>query len=116
MFAFIENSSRPINLDYDGNIFEKLLRHLVTSFPLCHCNTPQPTHAELDKVHYELAVAILQVFWCGCLPQMKEDRQAYLPGTTDTFRRILIDAFDAGKKYAPIEEAQRRKVISQKPE
>jgi hypothetical protein len=46
---------------------------------------------------------------------MKEDRQAYLPGTTDTFRQILTDAFDAGKKYAPI-EAQRRKVISQKPE
>jgi hypothetical protein len=106
MFAFIENSRRPINLDYDGNIFEKLLRHLVTSFPVCHCNMPQPTHAELDKVHYELAVAILQVFWCGCLPQMKENRQAYGPGTTDVFRQILIDAFDAGRKYAPKEEAQ----------
>jgi hypothetical protein len=80
---------------------------LVTSFPVCHCNTPQPTHAELDKVHYELAVAILQVFWCGCLPQMKEDRQAYGLGTTDVFRQILIDAFDAGRKYAPKEEAQR---------
>lgn len=115
MLAFIENSSRPINLDYDGNIFEKLLRHLVTSFPVCHCNTPQPGHAEFDKVHYELAVAILQVFWCGCLPQMKEDREKYHPGTTDNFRQILIDAFNAGRKYAPI-EAQRRKVISQKPE
>jgi hypothetical protein len=115
MFAFIENSRRPINLDYDGNMFEKLLRHLVTSFPVCHCIQSQSTHAELDKVHYELAVAILQVFWCGCLPQMKENRQEYGPGTTDVFRQILIDAFDAGRKYAPIEEAHRRKVISQKP-
>lgn len=114
IFAFVENSRRPINLDYDGNIFEKLLRHLVTSFPVCHCNTPQPTHAEFDKVHYELAVAILQVFWCGCLPQMKENRQAYPPGTTDTFRQILIDAFDAGRKYGPIEEAQRRKNAGKK--
>jgi hypothetical protein len=109
MFAFIENSRRPINLDYDGNIFEKLLRHLVTSFPVCHCIQPQPTHAEFDKVHYELAVAILEVFWCGCLPQMKENRQWYPPGTTDIFRQILIHAFDAGRKYGSIEEAQRRK-------
>lgn len=113
IFAFIENSRRPINLNYDGNIFEKLLRHLVTSFPVCHCVQPQPTHAEFDKLHYELALAVLEVFWCGCVPQMKENRQAHGPGTTEVFRQILIDAFDAGRKYAPIEEAQRRKEISQ---
>jgi hypothetical protein len=103
MFAFIENSRRPINLDYDGNIFEKLLRHLVTSFPVCHCDKLQPTHAEFDRLHYELAIAVLEVFWCGCVPQMKEDSQTYDPGTTSVFRQILIDAFDAGRKYAPIE-------------
>jgi hypothetical protein len=108
IFAFIENSRRPINLDYDGNIFEKLLRHLVASFPVCHCNPPQPTHAEFDKVHYELPVAILEVFWCGCLPQMKENRKWYPAGTTENFRQILIDAFDAGKRYGPIEEAHRQ--------
>jgi hypothetical protein len=109
--AFIENSRRPINLDYDVNIFEKLLRQLVTGFPVCHCNPPQPMHAEFDKVHYELALAVLEVFWCGCVPQMKEKRQAYGLSTTDVFRQIVIDAFDAGRKYASIEEAQRRKVI-----
>jgi hypothetical protein len=31
---------------------------------------------------------------------MKENRQEYGPGTTDVFRQILIDAFDAGRKYA----------------
>jgi hypothetical protein len=108
IFAIIENSLRPNNLDYDGNIFEKLLRHLVASFPVCHCNPTQPTHAEFDKVHYEFAVAILEVFWCGCLPQMKENRQVYPFGVTDTFRQIIIDAFDAGRTYGPIEEAHRR--------
>ena len=39
---------------------------------------------------------------------MKENRQVYGPGTTDVFRQILIDVFDAGRKYAPVEEAQRR--------
>ncbi|MFZ0511836.1 MAG: hypothetical protein WAM14_09540 [Candidatus Nitrosopolaris sp.] len=108
MFAFIENSRRPINLDYDGNIFEKLLRHLVTGFQICHCDPPQSTHAEFDKVHYELAVAILELFWCGCISQMKENKQRYHSGTTDIFRRILIDAFDAGRKYALIEEEQQK--------
>jgi len=108
IFAFIENSRRPINLDYDGNIFEKLLRHLVASFPVCHCTSPQPTHAEFDKVHYELAVAILEVFLCGCLSQMKEDKKWYPSGTIENFRQILSDAFDAGRRYGPIEEAHRQ--------
>jgi hypothetical protein len=108
IFAFIENSRRPINLDYDGNIFEKLCRHLVASFPVCHCNPPQPTHAEFDKAHYELAVAILEVFWCGCLPQMKENKKWYPSGTIEIFRQILSDAFDAGRRDGPIEEAHRQ--------
>jgi hypothetical protein len=101
MFTFIENSHGPVNLDYQGNIFEKLLRRLVTSFSVCRCKPPQSTHAEFDKVHY---VAILEVFWCGCLSQMKENRRAYNLGTTDIFRRMLIDAFDAGRKHGPIKE------------
>ena len=108
IFAFIENSRRPISLQYDNNIFEKMLRFLVTGFPICHCNPPQPTHAEFDKVHYEVAIAILEVFWCGCLPQMKENRQAYPSGTADTFRQVLIEAFDSGRRYAPIEGARRK--------
>jgi hypothetical protein len=44
---------------------------------------------------------------------MKENKQAYDPGTTDVFRQILIDAFDAGRKYGPIEEAQRLKQMEQ---
>jgi hypothetical protein len=40
---------------------------------------------------------------------MKENRQAYHSGATDTFRQIIIDAFDAGRRYCPIEEAHRQK-------
>lgn len=77
MFTFIENSRRPFNLGYNGNFF-KLFQHLVTGFPICHCNPVQPTYAEFDKVPYELAIAFLEIFWCGCLPQMKEDRHMVL--------------------------------------
>jgi hypothetical protein len=59
------------------------------------------------KVHYELAIVIFEVFWCGCLPQMKENRQAYPAGTTDSFKQLLVDAFDAGRKYGPVEEIRR---------
>ena len=65
-------------------------------------------------MHYELAVAILEIFWCGCLPQMKENRQAYPPGTTDTIRKILADAFDVGRKYGP-EEMRRQKEQARTP-
>jgi hypothetical protein len=34
---------------------------------------------------------------------MKENRKAYHSGTTDIFRQILIDAFDAGRRYGPVE-------------
>jgi hypothetical protein len=39
---------------------------------------------------------------------MKENRKWYPSGTTENFRQILIDAFDAGKRYGPIEEAHRQ--------
>jgi hypothetical protein len=115
ILAFIESSRRPNNLDYDNNTFEKFLRYLVANIPVCHCNPSQLTHREFDKVHYELAVAFLEVFWCGCIPQMKENSQAYPPGTTDTFRKILVDVFGAGRKYGPMEEIRRQKEHARTP-
>ena len=44
---------------------------------------------------------------------MKENKQAYDPGTTDIFRQIFNDAFDAGRKDGPIEEVQRLKQMEQ---
>jgi hypothetical protein len=70
---------------------------------------PVEGHAEPDKAHYELALAILQVFWCGCLPQMKENRGAYTPGSTDFSRNIIIETFDIACQYAPTEEERRRR-------
>jgi hypothetical protein len=32
-------------------------------------------------VHFELTVVNLEVFWCRCLPQMKENRKWYPSGT-----------------------------------
>jgi hypothetical protein len=62
----------------------------------------------MDLKYYESAIAILEVFWCGCLLQMEENRQWYPPDSTEKFRQILIDAFDAGRIFGPVEEIRRK--------
>jgi hypothetical protein len=64
---------------------------------------------------YELAIAIVESLWIGCLSQMKENRLlangariVYPKGTTDNLKQVIIDAFDAGRDYAPQEEARRQ--------
>ena len=109
IFAFVENNRRPIELGNENQIFGRLMRQLVQGFPHCHCEGgPYLDHAEPDKAHYEIAIAILEVFWSGCLPQMKENRQAYPRGTTDTLRNIIVNTFDIARRYAPVEEERRR--------
>ena len=82
---------------------------MAAGFPICHCDPQQSTHAEFDKMHYELAVAVLELFWCGCLSQMNENRHKYHSGTTDMFRQILVDSFDIGRGYTPTEEVDSQK-------
>src|SRR5437867_366267 len=81
LFMFVENSRRPFELGNEDGIFGRLLDELVRDFPVCHCQPLNTEHAEFDKVHYEMAIAILQIFWCGCLFQIKENRAAYPNGT-----------------------------------
>ena len=109
ILTFTGNSRRPMNLDYGNDIFEKLLRYLVAGFPICHCDSHQSTHAEFDKMHYEIAVAVIELFWCGCISQMNENRHKYHSGTTDMFRQILVDSFDIGRGYTPVEEVDNQK-------
>ena len=96
IFAFVENNKYISSFDEyiahnNENIFDKLVINLIANFPLCHCNPK----------------AILEIFWCVCLSQMKENRKAYQPGTTESFRKLLFQIFQLGKDYAPIEESRR---------
>ena len=93
----------------ENQLFGRLMRELVSTLPHCHCeNGPILGHAEPDKAHYELAITILEVFWCGCLPQMKENRIAYTAGTTDAIRSIVTNTFDIARAYGTQEEERRR--------
>ena len=97
IFDFIEYNQRSI--PESDNIFKKLMDKLKKDCPMNHGN--------YDKTHYELAVAIVETVWIGCLSQMKENRSAYSEGTTANLKQVVIDAFDLGKNYAPEEEARR---------
>jgi hypothetical protein len=111
IFAFVENNRRPMELGSENQVFGRLMRELVQNFPHCHCqNGPHLGHAEPDKTHYELAIAIFEVFWCSCLAQMKENRAAYAVGTIDALRSMIINTFDIARKYAPKEEERRQTI------
>jgi hypothetical protein len=107
IFEFIESQQRRIPVGND--VFVKLLNHLKVVMYMSHGN--------IDKTHYELTVAILEVFWLGCLSQMKENRKisetetAYSRGTTDCIKKAVCDAFEIGRSYAPEEEESRRRTI-----
>jgi hypothetical protein len=58
-------------------------------------------------LHYEFGKTLIGIFWCGCLPQMKENRQAYSAGMTDFFEKVLFQTFQTGRDYAQIEETNR---------
>jgi hypothetical protein len=112
IFAFVENNKHISSFDEyivhnNDSIFDKLVINLRENIPICHCNPIDLSHREYDKIHFELAKAILEIFWCTCLPQMKENRNAYPPGTTESFRKLLFQIFQLGKDYAPIEESRR---------
>jgi hypothetical protein len=114
IFAYIENNKQPKLFEqfdaYDhsqDDIFQELVRLLICIFPICHCTPGNPQHREYDKIHYELAQTIINSFWCGCLPQMKENRGAYPPGTTAFFGTLVNSSFTIGQTYGP-EEEQRR--------
>ena len=113
IFAFVENNeyTPPQNeyvINNNDNIFNRLISNLIENFPICHCNPNNPLHREYDKVHYELSKAIIAIFWCGCLPQMKENREAYFADTIKSFEKLLFQTFQSGKEYGPIEEDRRK--------
>jgi hypothetical protein len=111
VFAFVENNRRPVEIGSENQVFGRLMRELVQNFPHCHCQDgPHPGHTEPDKTHYELAIAIIEAFWCSCLAQMKENRSAYPIGTIDALRSMIINSFDIARKYAPKEEERRQTV------
>lgn len=54
----------------------------------------------IDKMHAELANAILETMWCGWLSQAKANSGAYPKEMPRRVREIILNAFEVGKDLA----------------
>ena len=57
---------------------------------------------QIDKAHEELAIAIIHSMWCGWLSQAKKNRGIYTQQYVDSFKQVIIKAFEIGQDYAAI--------------
>jgi hypothetical protein len=53
-----------------------------------------------DKAHNVLAEAIICSLWCGWLSQAKANRGVYPQEWVDSFKKLIVDAFETGQKYS----------------
>lgn len=84
-----------------GDALSEMIFELRDTFPTRHDGKLDDIP---DKLHVELAKLLLEAEWLGCLSQMKENRGAYSKGNTDTFKKMICEAYDEGRRYAPIRE------------
>ncbi len=89
LIDFIEGNQRPIAIG--NNLFAKLLEELVNYIPLS---------TGLDKAHIELAIAILESFWCGWLSRAKANRGAYSTDFPERMKKAIFTAFELGQDYS----------------
>lgn len=77
------------------DVFSKLVELLRLEFPI----EKNGDQFVVDKVHVELAWAILEAMWLGCLAQQKAKRRIY-PENCPAILKDMIDvAFETGRKY-----------------
>jgi hypothetical protein len=53
-----------------------------------------------DKAHNVLAEAILCSLWCGWLSQAIANKGAYPQEWVDSFKKLIVDAFEIGQSYS----------------
>jgi hypothetical protein len=53
-----------------------------------------------DQAHNVLAMTIIYSLWCGWLSQAKTNRGAYIEGTVEGFKKLIVDAFEIGQRYS----------------
>ena len=53
-----------------------------------------------DPAHNVLAMVIIYSMWCGWLSQAKANRGGYPREWVDSFKKLIVDAFEIGQKYS----------------
>ena len=79
-----------------SEVFEELAALLQGMFVVQHGSEV----GKRDKAHNVLAEAIIYSLWCGWLSQAKVNRGAYPREWVDSFKKLIVDAFETGQKYS----------------
>jgi hypothetical protein len=92
---YIQAEVRTIPKNQDS-VHYSLLQELRANIPA----EKNGIHGVLDKVHCELAIAVLEAIWCGWLSQAKANRDCYSKDVPDVFKEIILNAFQIGRDLA----------------
>jgi hypothetical protein len=92
---YVQAQQRAIPAD-DGSIYYKLVQELRTEI-LTEKNGIQ---GGVDKMHVELAFAILEAMWCGWLSQAKTNNGRYSIDAPEKFKEVILNAYEIGKALA----------------
>jgi hypothetical protein len=76
--------------------FEELAALLMGRFVHQHCNEV----GKRDQAHNVLAMAMIYSMWCGWVSQSKANIGDYPIEWVDSFRKLIVDAFEIGQKYS----------------
>jgi hypothetical protein len=92
---FLVHECIPDNLT-EKQTFNNIATELQTRFKHDH----RGQIGGRDKAHNVLAMAIICSLWCGWLSQAKTNRNAYSQEWVDSFKKVIIDAFEIGQEYS----------------
>jgi hypothetical protein len=53
-----------------------------------------------DQAHNVLAMTMIYSLWCGWLSQAKANRGAYIKEGPDSFKKLIVDAFEIGQRHS----------------
>ena len=53
-----------------------------------------------DPAHNVLAMVIIYSMWCGWLSQSKANKGGYPQEWVDSFKKLIVDAFETGQEYS----------------
>ena len=76
--------------------FEGLATLLQGKFIVQHCSGV----GKRDPAHNVLAMVIIYSMWCGWLSQAKANRGGYPQEWVDSFKKLIVDAFEICQQHA----------------
>ena len=92
---FVERKYVPDEMSQEST-FEGLAAILQGMFVHRHGSEEE----KRDQAHNVIAMVIIYSMWCGWVSQAKSNRGGYPQEWVDSFKKLIVDAFEIGEKYS----------------